>query len=1072
MFLSNLSIKRPIFAAVLMLALVTLGLFSYKRLSIDMYPDVEIPVLSVVTEYPGASPETVEREVTKHIEDAVNPISGVKHVISMSREGVSTVIVEFRLEVKINEASQDARAKINAIRGEMPRDIEEPIIQKMDVGGMPIVSLAVRSHRLSAKELSSLVDKRVRRRIENISGVGKVDLVGMSKREVNVDVDPVQLEALGMGVDEVIAGLSAENVNTPLGRLNRNGSEFPVRISGKPAEVEQFKDMVIGVRNGRPIRLSEVGEIKDGIEEQRSLALVNGVPAIGIDILKQTGANTVDVVERVKKEITRLQMDLPPGTFIDVVRDGSVFIRESVRDVEETLVLGGILTILIVFCFLNSWRSTVITGLTLPISVISSFIVMNFGGMTLNVMTLMGLSLAIGLLIDDAIVVRENIVRHLERGKDHFTAARDATAEIGLAVLATTFSIVAVFVPVAFMKGIVGRFFFQFGITVTFAVLVSLFVSFTLDPMLSSRWYDPDIDRKGKRNFLARLLDRFNDWFDAMADRYKLVVAWALDHRKTVVAVTVVAFLGGLALFYSLESSFFPDYDKGELQLSFKAAPDASIDETKNRVRAVLSTLKTMPEVKHTYATIGAGDSGTVRDARIYVKLVDRGERKHNQEHIQSDIRARLQGIAGIIPSIEEAGGFHQKPLMVSIRGERIDQLKRYAALLKNEMYKIPGVVDLEVSLEQDIPEYRLTVDRERSVDAGVNTNAIAHTVGALVGGRAVTTYEDEDGDAVDVRVRLPQSLREDLSHVKRLQLSVHKPDQPTALVPLGGLVDHSLSDTPSEVDRQDLSRQVVISANLSGLALGTAVEEVKKAASKVKMAEGYRVVFSGEAEDMTEAFGYMAEALLLAIIFVYLILAAQFESFVDPLSIMLSLPLSVVGMAATLFLTGDTISIMSLIGLIMLMGLVTKNAILLIDYTKVLRKDGVARREALINAGRTRLRPIMMTTLAMIFGMAPLAFAIGSGGEMRAPMARAVIGGLITSTFLTLIVVPVVYSLLDDAVARLKGAHCRAATVPRSRQESTARLQPFVLFHRWHPFSRVRPPDSRDQGPDGKHGG
>lgn len=1026
MFLSNVSIRRPIFAAVLMLALVTLGTFSFKRLSIDMYPDVEIPVLSIVTQYPGASPETVEREVTKHIEDAVNPISGVKHVISMSREGVSTVIVEFRLEVKINEASQDARAKINAIRGEMPKDIEEPIIQKMDVGGMPIVSLAVRSDRLTPKELSTLVDKRVRRRIENISGVGKVDLVGLSKREVNVNIDPAQLEALGMGVDEVIAGLRSENVNTPLGRLNRNGSEFPIRISGKPERVAQFRDMVIGERNARPIRLREVAEIKDGIEEQRSLGLVNGVPAIGIDILKQSGANTVDVVERVKKEIARLQPELPAGTIIDMIRDGSVFIKESVRDVEETLVLGGILTILIVFCFLNSWRSTVITGLTLPISVISSFIVMNFGGMTLNVMTLMGLSLAIGLLIDDAIVVRENIVRHLERGQDHLTAAREATSEIGLAVLATTFSIVAVFVPVAFMKGIVGRFFFHFGITVTFAVLVSLFVSFTLDPMLSSRWYDPDIERKGKRHRVARVLDRFNDWFDRTADRYKLIMAWALDHRKSVVVLTVIAFLGGLALFFSLESSFLPEYDRGEFQLNFKTAPDASMDETQSRVRAVLAVLKAVPEVRHTYATIGAGDTGTVRDARVYVKLVDRGKRKRDQEHIQRDIRTRLQGIAGIIPSIEEAGGFHQKALMVSIRGERIDQLKRYAALLKDEMYKIPGIVDPEVSLEQDIPEYRLTVDRERAVDAGATTNVIVQTVGSLVGGQAVTTYEDEDGDAVDVRVRLPLALRQDLSHVKGLQLSVHKPGQPSALVPLVGLVTHSLSDTPSEIDRQDLSREVVISANLSGLALGTAVDRIKTAASKMEMEEGYRVVFSGEAEDMAEAFGYMAEALLLAIVFVYLILAAQFESFVDPLSIMLSLPLSLVGMAAMLFLTGDTISIMSLIGLIMLMGLVTKNAILLIDYTKVLRRGGMTRREALMIAGRTRLRPIMMTTFAMIFGMVPLAFAIGSGAEMRAPMARAVIGGLITSTFLTLLVVPVVYSLLDDVSVYFRNRSAR----------------------------------------------
>src|SRR5512145_2730400 len=499
MLLSDLSIKRPIFAAVMMLALVTLGAFSYKRLAIDMFPDVEIPVVTIVTKFPGASPESVEREVTERIEEAVNPIAGVKRVLSTSRESVSTVMVEFRLEVKINDAAQETRAKVGAVRGNLPQGIEEPIIQKIDFSAFPIVSLAVRSASLSPRDLTTLVEKRVKRRIENISGVGKVDLVGASKREVNVNVDPARLEALGMGVDEVIAGLQSENVNTPLGRLNRNGSEFPLRVSGKPEAVAQFGTMVIARRGGRAITLAEVAQIVDGIEEQRSLALVNGVPAVALNIQKQSGANTVATVDAVKSEIARLAAELPPGTSIELVRDASIMIRESVRDVQETMILGGILTVFIVFCFLNSWRSTVITGLTLPISVISSFIVMYFGGMTLNVLTLMALSLAIGLLIDDAIVVRENIVRHLEHGRDHFEAARIGTSEIGLAVLATTFSIVAVFVPVAFMKGIVGRFFFSFGITVAFAVLVSLFVSFTLDPMLSSRWVDPDIERKTGR---------------------------------------------------------------------------------------------------------------------------------------------------------------------------------------------------------------------------------------------------------------------------------------------------------------------------------------------------------------------------------------------------------------------------------------------------------------------------------------------------------------------------------------------------------------------------------------------
>ena len=1016
MFLSNLSIKRPIFATMMMLTLVTLGIFSYRRLAVDMYPDVEIPVLSIVTKFPGASPETLEREVTKRIEEVVNRIPGAKHVISISRESLSQVVVEFQLNVKINEASQEARAKINTVRGDLPQDIEEPIIQKLDISSMPIVSLAVRSETLNPRDLTTLVDKKVKRRFENISGVGKVELVGSSKREVNVLVDPVRLESLNFGVDEVIAGLQSENVNTPLGRLNRNNSEFTLRLSGKPKEVEQFKAMVIGQRNGRPVPLGEVAQIRDGIEEQRSLALINGIPAVALDILKQSGANTVEVADQVKKTIRKLQAELPSGTKIEVVRDASIVIRDSVRDVQETMILGGILTILIVFCFLNSWRSTVITGLTLPISVISSFIIMNFLGMTINVMTLMALSLAIGLLIDDAIVVRENIVRHLEKGEDHFQAAREGTSEIGLAVLASTFSIVAVFVPVAFMKGIVGRFFFQFGITVAFAVMVSLFVSFTLDPMLSSRWVDPDIQRQGKRHFIARGLDHFNTWFDRTADRYRLVIAWALDHRKTVLVVTTLAFFGGMILFFSLQTSFFPAFDGGEFQLNLKTAPGASIDESMGRVRAVLTELKQLPEIKHTYATIGAGETGTVRDVGIYIKLKEKKERLREQKEVQAEVRRRLLNVPGILPSILEAGRMdNRKPLLVNIRGDDIALLKKYAAQLKEKIVRISGIVDLEVTLEQDIPEYRLKVDRQRAVDTGVMSAQIARTVGALVGGKEVSTYEDEDGDAVNLRVRLPLDLRQDPGQVEQLRLTVSRPGQAPALVPLGELVTYEMSTSPSEINRQDLSREVVISANLDGLPLGTAMSRVKEAVKDLKMAPGYQVVFSGEGEDMMESFGYMAEALILAVLFVYLILAAQFESFIDPLAIMLSLPLSLVGMAGLLFLTRDTVNIMSLIGLIMLMGLVTKNAILLVDYTKVLRSRGLPRREALITAGRTRLRPILMTTLAMIFGMLPLALALGTGAEMRAPMARAVIGGMITSTFLTLLVVPVVYSLLDD---------------------------------------------------------
>jgi len=1032
MFLSNLSIKRPVVATVMILTLVTLGVFSFRRLPIDMMPDVEIPVLSIITEYPGASPETVEREVSKKIEEAVNPIAGVKHVNSISREGLSSVIVEFNLEVKVNDVSQEARAKINAVRRELPEGMKEPVIQKFDFNAMPVISLAVQSKTMPPRELTTLADRKIKRRLESIQGVAKAKLIGSSKREIAVNLDPARLAALGMGVDEVVGGLASENVNTPLGRLTQGVTEIPLRISGKPRDAAEYRQMVITRRAGQPITLGDVATIDDGVEEQRSLALINGKPAVAIDITKQTKANTVEVVDAVLAAVGTLQKEMPPGTEIQVVRDTSGFIRESVADVYNTLLLGGFLTIVIVFLFLNSWRSTVITGLTLPISVISSFIVMYFLNMTINTLTLMALSLAIGLLIDDAIVVRENIVRHLERGEDHFEAARQGTAEIGLAVLATSMSIIAVFVPVAFMKGIIGRFFYQFGLTVAFAVLVSLFVSFTLDPMLSSRWHDPDIERKGKRNLIQRALDRFNDGFEWMAERYKGVIGWALDHRLVVVGAAIAAFVGGLAVFGILQTEFQPTMDQGEFALKFKSAPGSSIAETRGRLAEVLKALSEFKDLQYTYASIGSGDAETVRDGMVFVKLVPKKEGGRGVKAFVHDARHRLEKIPGVVLNFLDDPSSFQRPLTVAVQGDDIATLKQYAARLKEEMYKIPGIVDIEATMEQDLPEYRLVVNRERAAASGLGSGAVANTVALLVGGQAVSTYEDEEGEAVNVRVRLQQALRADVSQIRDLKVTVPGA-QGTTLVPLADLVTFTRATSPAEINRKDLSRQVTVSANLDNLPLGTASNLAMKAGETLNLAPGYKLVQGGDTEMMIESFGYMGEALLLAILFVYLILAAQFESFIDPLSIMLSLPLSIVGMAGTLVLTGDTINIMSLIGLIMLMGLVTKNAILLVDYTKVLRGRGMDRRTALITAGRTRLRPIMMTTSAMIFGMLPLFFAIGEGAEMRAPMARAVVGGLITSTLLTLIVVPVVYAILDDLSSWMfrKGArHAKAAAI------------------------------------------
>ncbi len=1022
MYLADLSVRRPVLVTVTILALAVVGLFSYAQLAVEEMPNIDIPYVLVTTVYPGASPETVERELSKKIEEAVNPIAGIKHVTSYSREGVAIVVCEFRLEEKVNDAAAEVRAKVSSIRRDLPDAVEEPVIQKLDFGALPVVSLAVQSRTIPLRDLTTLVDKKIKRRFENLPGVGKVEVVGGAKREIAVTLDPARLEGMGMGVDEVIGGLRSENVNSPLGRVTRGGSEYALRISGKPPLADDYRTLAVASRGGRPVALGDVATVTDGAEEQRSLALYDGVRAVGINVVKQSGANVVELADRVWAAAEQVRRDLPPGVELAVVTDTSTYARDSLADVKETLIIGALLTVLIVFLFLNSWRATVITGLTLPVSVIASFSVMYFMGMSLNMMTMMALSLAIGLLIDDSIVVLENIYRHREQGEEMVAAARGGTSEIGLAVVSTTFSILAVFVPVAFMKGIVGRFFFQFGLTVAFAVAVSLYVSFTLVPMLTSRWHDPSLEKTKGRSAVGRALEKFNIGFEAVADWYKGVIAWALDHRKTVVALAFAFFVAGIMVMGTLPSNFMPSSDRGEFNVSFSPAPGASIEETQDRLARVLAVLKQVPEVAHSYATIGAGDSGTVRDAALYVKLTDKSARERRQAEIIRDVRARLNAIPGIQVTVSESGGFgHGKQVQIRLRGDDLDKLKSYGRQVLERVRGIPGMVDPSMTMQFDIPEYRFTVDRERSLSAGVATSDIVRTLGVLVGGQAVTTFEDPDGDAVDVRVRLPAGLREDPEQVKQIKVTTTRGGAP-AQVPLGSLVDYRLDASPSEVNRQDLSRQLLVEANLDGIVISEAMTAVRAATADIPFEAGYGLDFTGEAERMGESFGYMAQSLILAVVFVYLILSAQFDSFIVPLAIMFALPLSVVGMAGALRLTGDAISVMALIGLIMLMGLVTKNAILLVDYAQTLQKRGMERREAVILSGRTRLRPIIMTTLAMIFGMMPLALALGAGGEFRAPMARSVVGGLITSTVLTLVVVPVAYTLLDDLQRKLFG--------------------------------------------------
>src|SRR5690349_12164295 len=1042
MFLSDLSIKRPVLATMMIMALVVLGLFSYRRLKIDQFPDVDFPVLVIQTRYSGASPESVERELTKKIEEQVNTVEGIKQIQSTSTEGFSTIVVMFNLGTKIMDAQADVRAKIDAIRQDLPNDIDPPVISRANPSDQPIFVLSARGRGWALRDLTRVADEVVSRRLENIPGVGSVTLVGGLKREIHVLLLPDRLQALGVSPDMVVAALQRENGDVPAGRVESGNAENLVRVAGRVVDPQDFATLAVTTRNGIVVRLGQVARIEDSQEEARDIAYVNGERAVALEIQKTSGANTVEVADGVKSVIAELNRSLPAGVHLEAVQDNSTWIRNSVDDVQKTLIEGAGLTVFIVFLFLNSWRSTVITGLTLPVSVIAAFLAIYMFGFTLNIMTLMALSLAIGILIDDAIVVRENIVRHVERGEDHYTAARHGTAEIGFAVLATTMSVIAVFVPVAFMKGIVGRFFFPFGITVAFAVLVSLFVSFTLDPMLSSLWYDPQAEGHAERGPIGRALQRFNEGFHGLGQRYRGVIAWALDHRLATMGIAVAAFVAAMSLFGLglVGGQFMPNSDNEQTALAIETPVGSSVSYTSAKALEIAQYLNAQPEVALTYATIGgAQQNEAVNKGQIYVKLTPKSQRRRTQQQLETDLREvlpRFRGITARVVQLGAAGG-SQSPIQLNLQGPELSRLQETSDRVLASIRGVPGLVDLRSSLEGRKPEFTVDLNRDLAADVGLSVGAVGNALRPVLAGEKAGQWEDETGLAHDVVVRLAPEARQTENDLARIPIASTQLDRHTGtpvMVPLGQVAQIRLSGAPNEIKRLNLERVATIEGNYQIRPLTDVTKDVMARVSKLDLPQGYRFEFGGEQKDFIETVGYILESLTLAIVFIYLILASQFGSFLQPLAIMLSLPLSLIGVMLGLMLTRGTFNIMSMIGVIMLMGLVTKNAILLIDFANQARAGGRDRRAALIDAGELRLRPIVMTTLAMIFGMLPTALALGAGSEFRAPMAHAVIGGLITSTLLTLVVVPVVYTYLDDFGAWVGGLVKRWTGAPEPR--------------------------------------
>ena len=1065
MWFTKVSLRNPVFATMVMLAFVVLGVFSYQRLKVDQFPNIDFPVVVITADYPGASPEIVESEVTKKLEEGVNAIAGINALTSRSYEGTSVVIIEFQLYVDGRKAADDVREKVAAVRPLLRDEVKEPRVLRFDPASRAIWSVAVlpdsgkdgdKAKPPSAVDMTNWADQVLKKRLENVRGVGSVSLVGGTRREINAYLDPQALEAHGVTADQVASAVRAENQELPLGAIRSPLQERVVQIDARMRRPEDFNRIIVTRKGGTPVTLGQLARVNDGAQEIDSLALLDGERTLLLAVQKAQDENTIEVVDGLVRTLTEIRKELPPGVKLEPILDASRPIRVAVQNVRQTLIEGALLTVLIVFLFLNSWRSTVITGLTLPIALIGTFFFMYLFGFSINMLTLMALSLCVGLLIDDAIVVRENIVRHVQMGKSAFRASMDGTQEIGLAVLATTLSIVAVFMPIGFMGGIIGKFFHEFGLTIVAAVLISMFVSFTLDPMLSSIWHDPAIETHGQHHapvtFYDKTIGRVTGWFDrttdALAEGYQRILRWSLLHKLATVVMAVAIFVLSIFMVPLLGTEFVPKADFSETTVNFYTPPGSSLELTETKARQVDAILRELPEVRYTLTTINSGNAAGKNYANVYVRLVDRRQRQRSVDQMSAVLRERLRQVPGItvthVGLLDAVGG--NKQIEFSLQGGDLRELERLTALVTEKIRPIPGLVDLDTSMKARKPTIEVEVHREAASDLGLGVAQMGASLRTLVAGQTVGTWRAPDDNTYDVNVRLAPEARTQLQDLERLPFSVTSAtDGSTRVIKLNQVATVRETTGPNQINRRDMTREVAINANVYNRSAGEVSADIRKVLDSVAFPPGYRYQFSGSTKNMAESFGYALSALALAIVFIYMILASQFKSFLQPLALMTSLPLTLIGVVLALLMFGSTLSMFSIIGVVMLMGLVTKNAILLVDFANRAREGvrteegeviepGLPREEALLLAARVRLRPILMTTLAMIFGMVPLAFALSEGSEQRAPMGQAVIGGVITSSLLTLVVVPVVYCYLDDLTQWL-----RRKLGPRPAGPSTA---------------------------------